>query len=100
MAVGLPYLEKMKLAAGLTAELYDTQVADRVEEARAEMVRVGIAVEKAADETDALIARAVRTFVCSNFSESEAEATRLEASFQSQIAAIALAVDYQVEEEA
>lgn len=98
MAVGQDYLEKMKLAAGLTAELFNTQVTERIEEARAEMVRIGIPEAKAASETDKLVARAVRTFVCSNYAENEAEATRLEGSFQSQIAAISLSTGYREED--
>jgi hypothetical protein len=95
MAVGLAYIETMKAAAGLTASLYDAQVSALVEEARAEMSRVGVDGTKAADEADALVQRAVRTYVMANFSESEAEATRLEDSFRSQISAMSLKASHQ-----
>jgi len=99
MAVGAAYLATMKTAAGLTASLYDTQVTDLIEEARAEMVRVGIDATVAANESNKLVARAVRTHVCANFAESEQEATRLEASFVSQLSALALTEAYQATEE-
>lgn len=95
MAVGVAYIATMKAAAGLTASLYDAQVSALIDEARAEMARAGVSSTKAADETDALVRRAVRTYVMANFAESEAEAMRLEESFRSQVSAISLKISHQ-----
>jgi hypothetical protein len=94
MAVGASFLAKMKLAVGLTASLYDTDVTDDIEAARAELTRVGVDPSLAVSESTPLITRAVKTFVQSAHAEDKDEAERLSFSFEKQIVALTKSTGY------
>lgn len=97
MAVGSIYLDKIKMAVGLTANTFDADVSDLIESARAELSRVGIDRALINDETNPLIRLAVRTFVQSEYAENENEAVRLKASFNSQAIALSKTSGYGTE---
>ncbi len=97
MAVGASFLAKIKLAAGITASTYDTDITDLIESAQAEMIRSGVEPTQAISETDGLIRLAVRTFVQSQYAESEGEAKRLSDSFASQTMALSQSTNYGTE---
>jgi len=97
MAVGAAFLAKIKLAAGITASIFDTDITDLIESARSEMIRTGVDPAIAASETDALVRLAIRTKIQSEYAENEAEAVRLAASFASQSAALSMSTRYRAE---
>ena len=78
MAVGAAYLAKiqraarlMNVSAAITQELTDT-----VEECRADLIRLGIPSDIAADETDANILSAVKRYTRWQFAMEPAESAR------------------------
>jgi hypothetical protein len=88
--VSADYLAAVKKAIGASAPSYDADVADKIEEARAEMARIGVAVNMAEDEADALIRRAVTTFVHAAYPEDEASAARYAESAERQMAMLSV----------
>jgi len=90
MAVGASYLAAVKKAIGVSASSYDADVTDKIEEARAEMARIGVAVYLVEDETDALIRRAITTFVHAAYPEDEASAARYAESAERQMAMLSV----------
>ena len=93
MAVGASYLTTMMKAAGLTASYYNDEVTDRIEEARADMMRSGIAAYLVIDETDPLVKGAVKTFVKAKF-ETDDIADRLMESYRLQVEAMSKSEQY------
>lgn len=65
MAVGLEYLAKLRRAVRQKTPTADAteELTDLIEECRADLVRLGVLPDKAADEDDALILGAIRCFV-------------------------------------
>ena len=94
MAVSANYLSSVKKAIGVSAAIYDTDITDKIEEARAEMIRIGISGILANDETDALIRRAVTTFVHAGYPEDEASASRYAESAEKQMIMLSVDADY------
>jgi hypothetical protein len=97
MAVGESYLSAIMLAAGLTAAYYDDDVTALITAAQQELIRIGVDSTVAVSESDPLIRQAVRTYVKSNYAESEPEAARLTMSFESQARALSLSDGYMAE---
>ena len=90
MAVGNDYLAAVKKAIGVSAVSYNDDVTDKIEEARAEMIRVGVSPVMVLDEDDALIRRAVTTFVHAAYPEDEASAMRYAESAEKQMGMLAM----------
>lgn len=88
--VSANYLAAVKKAIGVSASSYDADVTDKIEEARAEMARIGVAVYLVEDETDALIRRAITTFVHAAYPEDEASAARYAESAERQMIALSV----------
>jgi len=61
------YILKIRTALRIKHTFLDTEIADLIEEARADLVLAGILPEKVNDENDPLIRRAVRTYCLSAF---------------------------------
>jgi len=75
MAVGAAYLTKMQRAARiktLTADI-TAELTDSIEEARADLIAIGVIPEKANDETDSLILGAIRCFIRWKFAYDDTE---------------------------
>ena len=94
MAVSANYLAAVKKAIGVSATIYDTDITDKIEEARSEMIRIGISEILANDETDALIRRAVTTFVHAGYPEDETSAGRYAESAEKQMIMLSVDADY------
>ena len=90
MAVGSDYLIAIKKAINVSASSYDADVTDKIEEARAEMIRIGVSPAAVLDEDDALIRRAVTTFVHAAYPEDEASAARYAESAEKQMGMLAM----------
>ncbi len=72
----------------------DNELRDLILAARADLVRVGILPERARDETDPLIKRAVSTYVKAEFGLENEDAERYRASYEMQRAELSHASDY------
>ena len=94
MAVSAEYLASVKKAIGIISASYDSDITDKIEEARAEMIRIGIKETSAVDETDALIRRAIVTFVHGNYPEDEVSAVRYFESAEKQMIMLSVDADY------
>lgn len=55
-------LDKVKLALQITTDVFDSDIEENIAAARAEMIRSGIAAEKANSNDDPLIIKAIKTF--------------------------------------
>lgn len=55
-------LEKVKLALQITTNEFDSDIEENIAAARMELIRSGVAVEKANSDDDALITKAIKTF--------------------------------------
>lgn len=55
-------LSAVKLALGITIDDLDADIEATISSARAELIRAGIAEEKADDDTDPLISQAIKTY--------------------------------------
>ena len=97
MAVTTEFLAKIKKAASLTASFFDSDITDLIEESRLELIRVGVSPSVANDETNMLVTKAIRVYVKLNYPESEAEATRLTASFEVIKSDLAMSTGYKTE---
>lgn len=79
-------LNKVKQALSLTTEDFDDEIQENIDAARAEMVRSGIAQDKADSDTDPLIIKAIKTFCQKEFYADEKELyERFDQSFVLQI---------------
>ena len=61
------YILRIRTALRIKHIYLDTEVADMIEEARADLVLAGILPDKVNDENDPLIRRAIRTYCKANF---------------------------------
>ena len=94
MAVSNSYRDSIKKAIGISAATYDTDIVDKIEEARAEMIRIGVSSEAATNEDDPLVRRAVVTFVHAAYPEDEASAARYSESAEKQMGILSIESDY------
>lgn len=63
--------DKVKTALRISHTKLDSEIADNIATARAEMVRLGITESKAEDDTDPLIVTAIKTYVLSVMASSD-----------------------------
>lgn len=89
-------LDKVKLALGLTTDVYDADIEENIEAARAELIRSGVKPEKANAEDDALIIRIIKTFCQKEYSEGT-ESSRFERSWRYQLDNIRKSAEYMTE---
>jgi len=78
MAVSAAYLAKIKRAVRLTTTAPEiaTELGDTVEECRADLIRLGVSFNKAADETDYHILDAVKRYARWKFAADAYESAR------------------------
>lgn len=78
MAVGGTYLEKIKRAVRITSTADDIaiELSDTIEEARADLIRLGLSSVIASDETDPNILDAVKRYARWRFAMEPGEAQR------------------------
>ena len=67
MAVGDEYLASVRHSVRLSSTVHDGELTDLINAARADLVLGGVLEEKANDESDPLIKKAVTTYVKAEF---------------------------------
>lgn len=77
-------LSKVKLALQITTDVFDSDILDNIAAARAEMIRAGVAPEKANSEDDPLITKAIKTFCQKEYNDDELS-ERFEQSWRYQL---------------
>lgn len=94
-------LDEAKGALRLTAPpaAIETEIADLIAAAQAELQLTGILPEKANSETDPLIKRAVLVYVKANFGWDNPDAEKYQQSFESLKIHLALSAEYTLSEE-
>ena len=84
MAVGDEYLASVRHSVRLSSTVHDGELTDLINAARADLVLGGVLEEKANDESDPLIKKAVTTYVKAEFGLDNEDADRLRASYKEQ----------------
>lgn len=93
------YLASVRLYVRNTSTALDAEIKDLILAARGELILGGVLPARAADENDALVKRAVTTYVRAEFGLENEDAEKYRASFKAQKIALALADDYIAESE-
>ena len=89
-------LEKVKLALQISTNEFDSDIEENIATARAEMIRSGIAEEKANSNTDALITKAIKTFCQKEYTDDNLS-ERFEESWKYQLDNLRKSKGYKVE---
>ena len=97
MAVGDEYLASVRHSVRLS--VHDGELTDLINAARADLVLGGVLEEKANDESDPLIKKAVTTYVKAEFGLDNEDADRLRASYKEQRNGLTLSDSYIAAEE-
>ena len=98
MAVGDEYLASVH-SVRLSSTVHDGELTDLINAARADLVLGGVLEEKANDESDPLIKKAVTTYVKAEFGLDNEDADRLRASYKEQRNGLTLSDSYIAAEE-
>ena len=93
MAVSSEYVAAIRQRLRLTTDDFDNEITDLINAARADVVE-----EKANDETDPLILKAVETYVKAEFGLDNDDAERYRASYKEQRNVLTLSDKYIVAE--
>ena len=94
MAIGDSYLESVRKYMRLTNTAHDSEIKDLINAARADLVLGGVIEEKANDESDPLILRAVATFVKAEFGLDNDDSEKYRAAYKEQRNALTLSDSY------
>lgn len=94
--VGEKYLSDMRgrVRISTARPTTDGELRDLILAARADLARVGILPERAADETDPLIKQAISTYIKAEFGLENEDAAEYRASYQMQRAELSNATKY------
>lgn len=84
MAVSSDYVAAIRQRLRLTTDDFDNELTDLINAARADLALGGVVEEKANDETDPLILKAVETYVKAEFGLDNEDADRYRASYKEQ----------------
>jgi hypothetical protein len=84
MAIGDSYLTSIRQYMRITSTAFDPEIKDLINAARADLVLGGVLEEKAEDETDPLIMRAVATYVKAEFGLDNEDSEKYRASYKEQ----------------
>ncbi len=87
-------LEDVKLALRITSSAFDTEVQDLVEAARQDLILSGVSQNKAQDENDPLIKRAITVYCKAHFGYDNPEAERFQQSYDMLKAHLTLSQEY------
>lgn len=94
MAVSYEYLASVRHSVRLSSTVYDGELTDLIDAARADLVLGGVIRESAYDETDPLIKKAVTTYVKAEFGLDNEDADRYRASYKEQRNSLTLSDKY------
>ena len=97
--VSSEYLASVRLYVRNNSTALDAEIKDLILAARGELILGGVLPARAADENDALVKRAVTTYVRAEFGLENEDADKYRASFKAQKIALALADSYITEAE-
>lgn len=87
-------LDSVKQALRITNTAFDGEVRDLIDAARSDLMLSGVSPEKANDDTDPLIKRAVIVYCKANFGLDNSEAERLQESYNMLKQHLTLSVEY------
>lgn len=93
-AISESYLDDFRRLLRLTATELDGEIKDLINAARDDLVLGGVLPERAQDEGDALVKRAISTYVKAEFGLDNDDAEKYRASYQRQKIALALSTGY------
>lgn len=82
MAISDSYLESVRLSVRNTSTAFDSEITDLINAARADLVLGGVNEDKANDESDPLILRAVQTYVKAEFGLDNPDADKYRAAYK------------------
>lgn len=99
MAIGQTYLASVRLYMRLTAKTFDSELTDLINAARADMVLGGVLEDRASDENDPLVLRAVAAYVKAEFGLDNADSEKYRAAYNDLKTRLMLADAYITEEE-
>ncbi|WP_342541043.1 head-tail connector protein [Heyndrickxia sp. FSL K6-6286] len=87
-------LEDVKTALRISHDSLDDEILDLIEEARHDLMLSGVSSEKAKNDEDSLIKRAIKTYCKAEFSSDIKDAERFHLSYKLLKIHLALAGDY------
>jgi uncharacterized phage protein (predicted DNA packaging) len=87
-------LTPIKIALRVTSNVFDGEIQDLIDAARLDLIQSGISSEKANDETDALIKRAITIYCKANFGYDNPDADRFTQSYVMLKQHLSLTSDY------
>lgn len=87
-------LEEVKTALRVRNNIFNSEIQDLIDAARADLALSGVSKEKTELDTDPLITRAVKTYCKAHFGYDNPEAERFEKSYQKLKEHLSLAGDY------
>ena len=94
----MPILDiKTALRISTNNTAFDSEIADLIAAARADLMLAGVLLAKANDDTDPLIKRAITVYVKANFGWNNPDAERLQQSYDMLKSHLALSQEYTVE---
>ena len=88
------YLDDMRDALHRTSKDFDGEIKDLIESARQELILSGVLPEKANDESDPLIKRAVTLYLKADFGLEPEYSDRYRSAFESLKISLVLSKDY------
>lgn len=92
--VSADYLGSIRQYLRIASSDFDGEIGDLINAARGDLILGGVLPDKAKDETDPLIKRAVATYVKAEFGLDNPDADRLRESYRHLKIGLALASDY------
>lgn len=95
--VSASYLDDFRGYLRITTDKLDGEIRDLILAARRDLVRVGVSPERAQDERDPLVKRAISAYVKAEFGLDNEDADAYRASYQMQRAELSLTSDYREE---
>lgn len=93
------YLDEIRQCVRIRHSRFDGELSDLIQAARADLILCGILPQKAEDESDSLIKRAVTIYVKAEFGLDNADAERYRESYAELKRHLALSNDYILNEE-
>lgn len=93
-AVSPGYLAAFRQALRISSEDFDGEITDLIRAAREDLALGGVRPERASDEEDPLIKRAVTSYVKADFGLDNEDADKYRAAYRQLKVSLALASDY------
>jgi uncharacterized phage protein (predicted DNA packaging) len=87
-------LDDVKTALRISNAAFDSEITDLISAARSDLILSGILANKANDDTDPLIKRAIIVYVKANFGWNNPDAERLQQSYNMLKIHLALSQEY------